>query len=124
MGRGRGSFRLAASLEENVKFGLVATPEPLKPAVEERASKLAQFNPAALSVLYTLPRLHPTALAISVAPIPCLRSDTMRARSNVTGRLCKSPSPLRPRCQRVADHGRSQAPSRRPSPAQSGPSGP
>jgi hypothetical protein len=36
-------------------------------------------EPCALSVLYTLPRLHPTVLAISVAPIPSLRRATMRA---------------------------------------------
>jgi hypothetical protein len=40
----------------------------------------------ALSALHTFPRLHPTASAISVAPIPSLRRATIRARSNVAGR--------------------------------------
>ena len=51
--------------------------------------------------MYTFPRLQPMTLAISVAPIPSLRSDTMRARSKVEGRPCKSPSPLLRQCQRA-----------------------
>ena len=43
----------------------------------------------------------PTALAISVAPIPSLRSDTMRARSKVARRPWKPPSPLRRRCRQL-----------------------
>jgi hypothetical protein len=56
-------------------------PDPGRPFMS-----LLPFNPAAVSVLYTFPRLQPPALAISVAPIPSLRKATMRARSKVTGR--------------------------------------
>src|SRR3984957_6601804 len=55
--------------------------------VDAPASLISALPPCAL---YTFPRLHPTALAISVAPIPSLRSDTMPARSKFTGRHCKS----------------------------------
>jgi hypothetical protein len=40
---------------------------------------LPPLNPAAASVLYTFPRLQPTALAISVAPFPCFLKATIFA---------------------------------------------
>ena len=84
MGRGWGDFVWRQG--ENVKFGFVAAPERASPRSKIELLNWLSSSPAALSVLYTLPRLHPTAFAISVAPIPSLRSDTMRARSKVTGR--------------------------------------
>jgi hypothetical protein len=63
---GAGGFRSFA--EKNLSWGSLSAVLQLASGPRIRAAPAASLNPAALSVLYTFPRLQPTALAISAGP--------------------------------------------------------
>ena len=81
----------------NVGGAFVHSPREISARYPAAAVLAVEFNPASLvkpcgfERLIDAPRLKPTALAISIAPLPSLRRATMRARSNVAGRPLQTP---------------------------------
>jgi hypothetical protein len=67
-------------------FGVESLVNHMRPDPGRPFMSLPPYNPAAVSVLYTFPRLQPTALAISVTPFPCFLKATIFAWSKVGGR--------------------------------------